>query len=176
MKAFTLAALAALFLLSACGAQAPTTGGSGGAPATGGIEISGAWVRPSPQMDMSQPTPTMAMGGDHGGMDMGGVNSAAYMVIRNGSAQEDKLLSAAGDVAKTIELHTVENKDGVMQMRPVEGGIPVPANGQAELKPGGYHVMLIGLTRELKPGDTVKLTLTFEKAGTREVTAEVREP
>lgn len=172
-----IAALIAAWTITACGTTAQAPAGGGG---SGGIEITDVWARPSPQMDMSQPTPTPGadhggMSGDHGGMDMGGVNSAAYMVIRNGGA-EDKLISAAGDVAKSIELHTVVDNNGVMQMRPVEGGIPVPAGGQVELKPGGFHVMLVGLNRELKPGDKVMLTLTFEKAGTRQVEAEVREP
>jgi copper(I)-binding protein len=61
-------------------------------------------------------------------------------------------------------------------MRQVEGGIDIPANGQVELKPGGFHVMLIGLTRDLNVGDSVQLTLTFEKAGQIPVTAQVRQP
>ena len=63
---------------------------------------------------------------------------------------------------------------GMMQMSPVPN-IPVPANGKAELKPGGLHMMLIGLNRELKAGDKVQLTLNFEKAGKVPVTAEVKE-
>ena len=61
----------------------------------------------------------------------------------------------------------------MMQMSPVPN-IPVPANGKVELKPGGFHLMLIGLTRPLKIGDKVQLTLNFEKAGKIPVTAEVQ--
>ena len=62
----------------------------------------------------------------------------------------------------------------MMQMSPVPN-IPVPANGRVELKPGRLHLMLINLTRQLKPGDKVQLALNFEKAGKIPVTAEVRE-
>jgi copper(I)-binding protein len=90
------------------------------------------------------------------------------------TAAEDKLLSVESDVAKTIELHETKESSGMMAMSPVPN-IPVPANGKAELKPGGFHVMLIGLNRELKAGDKVQLTLNFEKAGKVPVTAEVKE-
>jgi copper(I)-binding protein len=104
---------------------------------------------------------------------MATANSAVYMTIVNG-ATPDRLLKAQTEVASAAELHTVEMKDGMMQMHPVEGGIAVPANGQVELKPGGFHVMLIGLKQELKPGMTISLALTFEKAGVKQVTADVR--
>ena len=61
--------------------------------------------------------------------------------------------------------------DGIMKMRPVEGGIAVPAEGMAELKPGGLHVMLLGLAAPLAEGATIPVTLTFEKAGA--ITVEV---
>lgn len=63
---------------------------------------------------------------------------------------------------------------GMMKMRQVEK-IPVPADGTVELKPGGYHVMLFDLKKALAVGDTVEVTLTFEKAGQMTLTAEVRE-
>ena len=55
--------------------------------------------------------------------------------------------------------------NGTMQMRELAGGLPIPADGTAVLKPGSYHVMLIGLKKPLKEGETFPLTLTFEKAG-----------
>ena len=136
--------LLAVLALAACG-------GSGGT--TGGITVSDAWARPSPMMNRA---------------------GAAYMVIQNNGAAEDKLLSVESDVAQTIELHETKEMNGMMAMSPVPN-IPVPANGKAELKPGGLHVMLIGLNRELKAGDKVQLTLNFEKAGKVPVTAEVKE-
>ena len=134
----------AVLALAACG-------GSGGT--TGGMTVSDAWARPSPMMERA---------------------GAAYMVLQNNGAAEDKLLSVESDVAKTIELHETKESNGMMAMSPVPN-VSVPANGKAELKPGGYHVMLIGLTRELKVGDKVQLTLNFEKAGKIPVTAEVKE-
>lgn len=139
--------LAALFL-SACAGQAVTK--------TGGIEISAPWARAAAAMP-----------------GMGGANGAAYMVIRNHSAQPDRLLKAESSVAGAVELHKSEMKDGVMSMAPVPA-IDVPANGQVELKSGGLHIMLIGLKQDLKPGDQITLTLTFEKAGKIEVKADVK--
>lgn len=121
-------------------------------------------------------TSTLPMTRSTGGMGMGlgGANSAAYMTIRNPGNQPDRLVKATSDVAKVVELHTVEEQNGVMAMHPVEG-IDVPANGEATLKPGGFHVMLIALTRDLKVGDTVTVTLTFANAGDMTVQAKVRE-
>jgi copper(I)-binding protein len=96
------------------------------------------------------------------------------MLITNGGPTDDRLISVATDVATTAELHETTNAGGMMAMAPV-AGITIPANGQAELKTGGYHVMLIDLARELRVGETITLTLTFEKAGELTVTAEVRE-
>ncbi len=96
-------------------------------------------------------------------------NSAAFMMIHNGG-DADRLVSAAGDVADRVELHTHLMEGNVMKMRQVEA-IEVPAKGMAALQPGGFHVMLIGLHEALKEGDSFPLTLTFEKAGA--VTIEV---
>lgn len=105
---------------------------------------------------------------------MSGDNSAAYMYITN-TGGEDTLLSAQSAVAKSVELHTVIKGDnGMMQMRPVEGGVNVPAQGNQTLKPGSYHIMLIGLNNDLKKGDTFEVELTFAKTGTFPVTVEVR--
>lgn len=107
-------------------------------------------------------------------MAMNGDNSATYLHITNEQG-EDTLVQASSAIAKSVELHTVINdEDGMMKMRPVEGGIPVPAQGNQTLKPGSYHIMLIGLTRDLKKGDTFEVQLTFTNAGTIPVTVEVR--
>ena len=66
----------------------------------------------------------------------------------------------------------VEN--GVMKMREVAGGLPIPASGSVVLKPGSYHVMLIGLKKPLTVGEKFPLTLTFEKAGNISVTVPVQ--
>lgn len=101
-----------------------------------------------------------------------GASGAAFMMIHNNSDQDDRLVGAASDVAERVELHThKEDANGVMQMMHVPEGFPLPAGETHELARGGDHVMLMGLTRELKQGDSFSLTLTFEKAG--EVTLDV---
>jgi len=101
-------------------------------------------------------------------------NGAAYMILRNNGDTADRLVKVESDVAGAVELHKSSMEGGMMKMTPVEN-IEVPAKGgQAELKPGGLHVMLIGLKRELRAGETIKLKLQFEKAGAQEVEVEVR--
>ena len=99
-------------------------------------------------------------------------NSAAFMVFDNKGAA-DKLIGVSGDVAKDIQIHSMVTEAGVMKMREIKS-LDIPANGKAELKPGGFHVMLIGLKDGLKEGAKFPLTLKFEKAGevTVQVTAE----
>jgi len=79
-------------------------------------------------------------------------------------------------VSNAVEIHETKMEGDVMRMAQVEGGIEVPAGGQVELKPGGYHVMLIGLTRDLAVGDTFPVTLEFASGNTLAVEAEVRQP
>lgn len=93
-----------------------------------------------------------------------GQNGIAYLVVDNTGTQDDKLVAAATSAADMPMLHTNYMDGDVMKMRMVEA-IPVPAGGKAELKPGGYHIMLMGLKAPLKQGEMVPLTLTFEKAG-----------
>ena len=102
-------------------------------------------------------------------------NSAAYMILRNGGDSADRLIKIESDVADAVELHKTTMEGSMMKMAPVEN-IEVPAKGQAKLEPGGLHVMLIGLKRELKPDEKIKLRLQFEKGGTQEVEAVVRNP
>lgn len=90
---------------------------------------------------------------------------AAFMVISNTGDVEDRLISAASDAAKRIELHTHIMTDGVAKMVEVEEGFVVPANGEVLLQRGGYHVMMMGLTAPFVQGETITLTLTFEQAG-----------
>ncbi|CCQ75741.1 copper chaperone PCu(A)C [Magnetospira sp. QH-2] len=97
---------------------------------------------------------------------------AAFMQIENKGA-EDKLVSASADVSKVVELHTHLMSDGVMRMRQVPN-VPVPAGGKAELKPGSYHVMFMGLKEPLKEGQKFPVTLTFEKAGSTTVQVTVK--
>lgn len=92
-------------------------------------------------------------------------NSAAYLKIINSGDTSDTLMGVKSDVASRVELHMVKMEGSVMRMRAVKGGIAVPANASVELKPGGFHIMLMGLSRKLTAGDTFDLTLQFERQG-----------
>lgn len=98
------------------------------------------------------------------------VTGAAFLVLMNHGDTDDRLIGAATDVAKRVELHThKEDANGVMKMMEVEEGFVVPAGGMHALKRGGDHIMLMGLTRPLEQGEEISVTLTFEKAGEIEV-------
>jgi copper(I)-binding protein len=86
------------------------------------------------------------------------------MTLKNLGEADDKLLSASSPAAGKVELHSMVMEGDVMRMRPV-ADIPVKAHGSTDLKPGGLHIMFIGLKAPLKQGETVALTLRFEKAG-----------
>jgi periplasmic copper chaperone A len=90
----------------------------------------------------------------------------AYLTIQ--SPATDRLVSASTPVAKTAELHTMSMQGMVMKMRPLSG-LDIPAGQPVTLKPGGDHIMLMGLNQPLRAGQTFPLTLDFEKAGPRTV-------
>jgi len=96
-------------------------------------------------------------------------NGAAYMAISNSGEADDVLVSASSDIAEAVELHAMEMNNGIMRMRPIEGGVTIPAGGTVAFEPGGKHLMLIGLNRRLKAGETFNLTLQFEKAGQKRI-------
>lgn len=96
----------------------------------------------------------------------GGASGAVFFTVENHQAQDDRLILAQTDAAEMVGLHThIAGADGVMQMREVPDGFVIPANGDHVLARGGDHVMLMGLTRDVKDGDMIQLTLTFERAG-----------
>jgi copper(I)-binding protein len=92
-------------------------------------------------------------------------NSAAYLKITNHGGAPDTLIGVKSDVAKRVELHTVKKDGDIMKMRAVKDGITVAAHKSVELKPGGYHIMLIGLSRKLNDGDIFELSLQFKMQG-----------
>lgn len=100
---------------------------------------------------------------------------AGFLTIQNTGASDDTLLSAQAptSVSAVTELHTHIKEGDVMKMRKVDS-IPVPAGQTVTLQPGGLHVMLIDLAHPLTEGESFPLTLTFEKAGTVEVTMSVK--
>ncbi|MGB0683940.1 MAG: copper chaperone PCu(A)C [Magnetovibrionaceae bacterium] len=98
-------------------------------------------------------------------------NGAAFMKLESETA--DRLLSGSSTVSEAVELHTHINDNGVFRMREVEA-IELPAGEDVVLKPGGLHVMLMGLKAPLKEGESFELNLTFEKAGEMTVLVPVR--
>ena len=99
--------------------------------------------------------------------------SAAFMDVKN-KGTADKIVSAHCDFAKATELHDMKMADGKMLMMQVPA-MDVPANGDLKLKPGGYHIMLIGLNRPLVAGETLPIKLKFEKAGEVTVQAQIKD-
>jgi len=101
---------------------------------------------------------------------------ASGMFAQITSAQGARLVSAASPVAGVVEVHEMAMEGNVMKMRAVNGGLELPAGKTVELKPGGYHVMLMDLKQQLKPGDTVPVTLVVEGRDGRKETLELKVP
>jgi copper(I)-binding protein len=99
--------------------------------------------------------------------------SAAYFEVKNKGAA-DKIVSANCDCAKSTELHNVKMIDGAMKMYQVQA-MEIPADGELKLKPGSYHIMLIGLNRPLVAGETLPIKVKFEKAGEVTLQAKVKD-
>lgn len=96
-------------------------------------------------------------------------STAAYMTLKNEGTGGDRLMGVSGPPPIMAMLHSSESSGGVSRMRPLQSGLAVPASGTIELKPGGTHVMLTGLSGPLRGGDALELTLRFEKSGERPV-------
>ncbi len=99
--------------------------------------------------------------------------SAAYMTLQNNTDAEKKLVGVSSDSAKNAELHEHVHKDGMMQMREVES-ISIPANSSTMIEPGGYHIMLIGLTKAIKSGDLLNMELKFDDGKKQIIKIEVK--
>jgi copper(I)-binding protein len=99
--------------------------------------------------------------------------AGGYAEIHNTGTEPDRLVSATAEIAGKVEIHQMAMTDGVMTMRLMPDGMPVPASGSAALAPGGFHLMLLELKRRPKAGESFTGTLTFEKAGTVDVTFSV---
>lgn len=118
------------------------------------IQIEQPWARSSPKMANA---------------------GAVYMVIRNTGNVPDVLIGAAADICEAVEIHETLMENGVMKMRPIpRQRLEIPAKGQVELKPGGYHLMLLNLKSPLQEGQTITLTLHFEKSGDIQVQVPVK--
>ncbi|MGB4065441.1 MAG: copper chaperone PCu(A)C [Azonexus sp.] len=101
--------------------------------------------------------------------------TGAFMVIKNNGDKDVKVIKADNPISKVTELHTHINDGGVMKMRPVPS-IEVKAKGEAVLKPGGLHVMMIDIKAPMKEGDVVPITLSFDDGSTKQVDAKVVRP
>jgi len=99
----------------------------------------------------------------------GQTGTAAYLTITNRGTADDRLMgiSATSPIAATI--HETITSNGISSMRPVDDGLQIPAGGSASLRPGGTHVMVSGLMAALREGDTLKLTLRFDRSGDKPV-------
>jgi protein SCO1/2 len=112
------------------------------------LQVSGAWVRPADVM------------------------SAAYLQITNNGRSPQQLVGVETAVAESAEIHETQMDGDLMKMRPVEA-VQIPAGETVQLKPGGEHIMLMGLSAPLVASDTIMLTLTFDSGATLEVEAVV---
>ena len=103
----------------------------------------------------------------------GQLNGGAYMTLTNGGAP-DRLIGVRTEIAASAEVHEVRMDGSVMRMR-ASGPLDLPTGHTVELKPGSYHVMLLGLTAPLRAGQHFPLILQFEKAGSLRVEVNVEE-
>lgn len=99
-------------------------------------------------------------------------NSAAFMGLKNNGA-DAAVVNAQSPVAKIVELHTHINDKGVMRMRKIPQ-IKLPAQQSVTLQPGGLHIMLLGLNRDLKPGEEIDVTLDFSDGSSKSIKVPVQ--
>ncbi len=153
-------AILALIGLAACGGDEKKPSGLAKADACSGemmstIRIDKGWIRNAPE---------------------GRAVSAGYMTLCNTADENDRLLTVTSSIAQSTEIHEMRRGDaGQMQMRPLKSGLLLQPGKTVRLEPGGLHIMFIGLNGPLTPGETVALALTFERAGTIDLTLPVRD-
>jgi copper(I)-binding protein len=120
----------------------------------GDLEIGHPWARATPQ-----------------GADVAG----GFLTIDNEGATPDRLLSVTVAGVDHCQIHEMSMANGTMKMRPLEGGLEIPAKSSVELKPGSFHIMMMGLKAPIVAGTKVPGTLVFEKAGRIDVEFKVEE-
>lgn len=145
-----------VLILSAVLAAASSTSGAG----ESNIQVEGAWSRRAPMMQS-------------GDSKIGSGNGVIYATLANPGKEADALIAAASDAAGAVEIHESYRDMGMVMMRPVKK-IEIPAGKKVEMKPGGYHIMLLNLKRDLKAGEVVNVTLQFDKAGKIPVQAVIK--
>ncbi|WP_150524394.1 copper chaperone PCu(A)C [Roseibium sediminis] len=141
MTFFKTLATAAAFTLLSVSAQAEHI-------KVGDLTVSKAWTRA---------TPPNAKAG------------AGFVTVTNNGSEADRLVGVSSAVAERTEIHEMAVVDGVMKMRELETGVEIPAGETVTLKPGGLHIMFMGLKGKFIENEDVPVTLTFEKAGTVDV-------
>jgi periplasmic copper chaperone A len=124
------------------------------------IRIDGAWARRAPMLKSVDSKAGTGTG-------------AVYAALVNAGKESDALVAAVSDAAEAVEIHESYQESGMMKMRPL-ARIDIPAGKSVEMKPGGYHIMLLNLTRDLEAGQVVQLTLVFQRAGKIPVTAQIK--
>jgi len=150
LRCLPLLALLALLALTACSSEpAPVNNETDAAH----ITISDAWV--------NQPPPGAAVAG-------------AYLRLANPGPNADRLLGVDTEAAERVEIHEMKTVSGMMQMRPLEHGLALPAGETTRLAPGGLHLMLIAPKRELSVGDEITMNLSFEHAPAQRALFQVR--
>src|SRR5580704_4728619 len=101
---------------------------------------------------------------------LGGASVAVgYMILTNTGKTDDWLESVTSDISATSEIHETKMENGMMEMRELPKGLALLSGATVAFKPGAYHIMFVGIKHAVKPGDTIRVTLTFEKAGKIEV-------
>ncbi|MGB6348561.1 MAG: copper chaperone PCu(A)C [Pseudolabrys sp.] len=110
----------------------------------GGLKISAAWARATPK--------AASVGG-------------GYLTITNNGTAPARLVGGSSDVSNRFEMHEMGMDNGIMKMRPLAAGLEIKPGQTIEFKPGGYHLMFVGLNKPLEQGQHIKATLQFEKAG-----------
>jgi copper(I)-binding protein len=118
----------------------------------GVLEIGHPWSRPTPP---------------------GAPTAAGYLTITNTGREGDVLLGGSSPLADKIEVHQMTMAGGIMRMRAVSGGLPIPAGQTVKLEPNGYHLMLIGPKHAFRLGEHIAATLRFQRAGAVKVEFEV---
>ena len=99
--------------------------------------------------------------------------AGGYAVIRNSGTAPDRLIGASSPASARVEMHVMSMEGGVMKMRQANG-LPLPANGVLEIKPGAAHFMFLDISRPFQIGDAIPVTLQFERAGERKTELHVR--
>jgi copper(I)-binding protein len=114
----------------------------------GSIHIAQPWARATPK---------------------GATSGAGYMTITNKGTTPDRVNCVSSDASAQCQIHSMTMDDGVMKMRPVEGGLEIKPGETVTLKPSSFHVMFVDLKHPLEQGKTIKATFKFDSVGTVDV-------